>query len=201
MCRILTFCQLFSDQLCSHFANGKAHGNLCRQFCVTRELEAKTCQTFHTGKEIVFKASIQDQKVNARLQLFTKLTNSDQPKSHFVLLAKPRARLWLKVFDWKRSIESIRLKVFDWKHSIETIWLKGFDWKRLIVSAWLKAVLEAFDWKRLIESVWLKAFDWKRLIESVRVKAFNWKYSIEFETEKRCWLFKIQKLQILLVDH
>ena len=56
----------FIDTLCSHFANGKAHGNLCRQFCVTRALQPESCQTFHVGKEVVFSATLQDnsQKVS-----------------------------------------------------------------------------------------------------------------------------------------
>ena len=50
----------FSDTLCSHFANGKAHGNLCRQFCVTRALQPQSCQTFHVGKEVVFAANLEE---------------------------------------------------------------------------------------------------------------------------------------------
>jgi len=48
------------DTVCSHFANGKAHGNLCRQFCVTGDLQPKACQTFHAGKEVVFQATLEN---------------------------------------------------------------------------------------------------------------------------------------------
>ena len=54
----------FIDTLCSHFANGKAHGNLCRQFCVTGDLQPKACQTFHAGKEVVFQATLENLPVS-----------------------------------------------------------------------------------------------------------------------------------------
>ena len=60
----------FIDTLCSHFANGKAHGNLCRQFCVTRALQPESCQTFHVGKEVVFSATMEEsQKVSHAVHL------------------------------------------------------------------------------------------------------------------------------------
>ena len=55
---------LFLDTVCSHFANGKAHGNLCRQFCVTGDLQPKACQTFHAGKEVVFQATLENLPVS-----------------------------------------------------------------------------------------------------------------------------------------
>ena len=36
-----------------------------------------------------------------------------------------------KEFDWKRSIEIVRLKAFDCKHSIESVRLKAFNWNQL----------------------------------------------------------------------
>ena len=50
--------------MCQHFANGKAHGNLCRSFCVSNSLIPKNCQTFHVGKEVVFSANFDDLPVS-----------------------------------------------------------------------------------------------------------------------------------------
>jgi len=47
------------DTMCQHF-NGKAHGNLCRSFCVSNSLIPQNCQTFHVGKEVVFSANFDD---------------------------------------------------------------------------------------------------------------------------------------------
>lgn len=60
----------FLDTLCSHFADGKAHGNLCRQFCVTGDLQPDSCQTFHAGKEVVFKAYLENQPVSLLCKSF-----------------------------------------------------------------------------------------------------------------------------------
>ena len=54
----------FSDTMCQHFANGKAHGNLCRSFCVSSSLIPQNCQTFHVGKEVVFSANFDDLPVS-----------------------------------------------------------------------------------------------------------------------------------------
>jgi len=51
------------DKMCDHFANGKAHGNLCRHFCVTGSITPQSCQTFHMGKEVVFSANYENQPV------------------------------------------------------------------------------------------------------------------------------------------
>ena len=50
--------------MCDHFANGKAHGNLCRHFCVTGSITPQSCQTFHLGKEVVFSANYENQPVS-----------------------------------------------------------------------------------------------------------------------------------------
>ena len=55
---------LISDKMCDHFANGKAHGNLCRHFCVTGSITPQSCQTFHMGKEVVFSANYENQPVS-----------------------------------------------------------------------------------------------------------------------------------------
>ena len=52
-------------------------------------------------------------------------------------------------FDWKRSIESVRLKAFDCKHSIESVGLRAFDWKRSIESVQWKA----FEYDRKHSSI------------------------------------------------
>ena len=64
----------------------------------------------------------------------------------------------LKVFDWKGSIESVRLKAFNWQRSIESVWSKVFDRKRSIKSVW----------------VWSKAFNRK---PSIKIGCpHNWQF-------------------------
>ena len=62
--RISCLFTIFSDTMCQHFANGKAHGNLCRSFCVSNSLIPQNCQTFHVGKEVVFSANFDDLPVS-----------------------------------------------------------------------------------------------------------------------------------------
>ena len=86
----------FIDTLCSHFANGKAHGNLCRQFCVTRALQPESCQTFHVGKEVVFSAFIEEsQKVSTQ-----QIINSFFPDLDFYFL-KVDSKVLTKMYSLK----------------------------------------------------------------------------------------------------
>jgi len=54
--------QLLLDKLCEDVESGKAVGNLCKVVC-SGALKVEDCQTFHLGKEVVFKASLHDSPV------------------------------------------------------------------------------------------------------------------------------------------
>jgi len=54
--------QLLLDRLCEDVESGRAVGNLCKVVC-SGALVVKDCETFHLGKEVVFKASLHDSPV------------------------------------------------------------------------------------------------------------------------------------------
>ena len=100
------FLFFFIDTLCSHFANGKAHGNLCRQFCVTRALQPESCQTFHVGKEVVFSAFIEESQKVSRTQLLIpfRIRKSKVRRSLFVCLLSSAGLRVYPISDYGRPM-------------------------------------------------------------------------------------------------